>query len=62
MSENRARQLQEEDIHAIVCLLMDRTGITDFPFTIKELMAVKGRIALNHDESSTNGYVMKRII
>jgi hypothetical protein len=56
----QARPLNQDDIPALMCLVMDRLGITRFQFTIKELMDVEGRISLDHEDPSKASYIMTR--
>lgn len=58
--KERARKLNQDDIPALMCLVMDRMGITEFKFTTKELMEVTGRIKLDHEDLPKDSYIMKR--
>jgi hypothetical protein len=58
--KEKPRQLHQDDIPALMCLVMDRMGITEFKFTTKELMEVKGRIILDHEDPSKSSYIMRR--
>jgi hypothetical protein len=55
-----SRQLNQNDIPALMCLVMDRMGLSEFHFTIQDLMDVKGRIALDHEDAAKSRYVMRR--
>jgi hypothetical protein len=57
----QARQLHQDDIPALMSLFMDRMGITKFQFTTEELMAVKGRISIDHESVLKDSYVMTRM-
>lgn len=60
VEEEQARPLTQGDIPALMCLMMDRLGITEFQFTVKELMEVDGRISLEHEDLLKSSYMMKR--
>lgn len=59
--EEKPRPLHQDEIPAVMSLMMDRLGITRFEFTTKELMEVEGRINLDQADLVRGSYLMTRV-
>jgi hypothetical protein len=58
--EDKSRPLANYDIPAIMLLLLDRLGVTEFEFTIQELLD-KGAVSMECENLGNGNHVLRKL-